>query len=78
MGLWVASKKADTLVIVTGVGASLDFGPLKTSMARPTVIDLRNVYLPARHGFIYEKRRKANASSAAVRPISQGGPVTLR
>jgi hypothetical protein len=42
------------------VGAALDFGPLKTAMARPTVIDLRDVYRPAKHGFIYETRRKAN------------------
>ena len=36
---------------------ALDFARLKKTMARPVLVDLRNIYRPeevARHGFAYE------------------------
>jgi UDPglucose 6-dehydrogenase len=53
-----AAEGADALVIVTEWEAyrSLDFGRLKDIMARPLLVDLRNVYdgtHAARHGFGY-------------------------
>ena len=50
---------ASVLVIVTEWEQfrALDFGRLKTVMAQPVLVDLRNVYRPeevVRHGFIYE------------------------
>jgi UDPglucose 6-dehydrogenase len=52
------ARGADALVLVTEWEAfrALDFGRLKSVMARPLVVDLRNVYGPdemARHGFRY-------------------------
>jgi UDPglucose 6-dehydrogenase len=52
------AEGASALVIVTEWEQfrALDFGRLKTVMARPVLVDLRNIYSPeevARHGFAY-------------------------
>jgi UDPglucose 6-dehydrogenase len=52
------AEGASALVIVTEWEQfrALDFGRLKTVMARPVLVDLRNIYRPeevARHGFAY-------------------------
>lgn len=51
-------KNADALVIVTEWDAfrALDLGRIKSLMATPTIVDLRNIYRPdeiRRHGFAY-------------------------
>jgi UDPglucose 6-dehydrogenase len=53
------AENASVLVIVTEWEQfrALDFDRLKTVMAQPVLVDLRNVYRPeevVRHGFIYE------------------------
>jgi UDPglucose 6-dehydrogenase len=53
------AESASVLVIVTEWEQfrALDFDRLKTVMAQPVLVDLRNVYRPeevVRHGFIYE------------------------
>jgi UDPglucose 6-dehydrogenase len=53
------AESASVLVIVTEWEQfrALDFERLKTVMAQPVLVDLRNVYRPeevARHGFVYE------------------------
>jgi UDPglucose 6-dehydrogenase len=53
------AQGAAALVIVTEWEPfrALDFGRLKTVMAQPVLVDLRNIYSPdevARHGFVYE------------------------
>jgi UDPglucose 6-dehydrogenase len=55
---YACAQGADALVIVTEWEQfrALDLARLKTIMARPVVVDLRNVYRPedmARHGFVY-------------------------
>jgi UDPglucose 6-dehydrogenase len=55
---YACAEGADALVIVTEWEQfrALDFARLKQIMARPVVIDLRNIYRPdemARHGFTY-------------------------
>jgi UDPglucose 6-dehydrogenase len=55
---YACAQGADALVIVTEWEQfrALDFGRLKEIMAKPVVVDLRNVYRPedmARHGFAY-------------------------
>jgi UDPglucose 6-dehydrogenase len=55
---YVCAEGADVLVLVTEWEQfrALDFDRLKAAMARPVVVDLRNVYRPdemARHGFAY-------------------------
>ena len=52
------AEGADALAIVTEWEQfrALDFGRLKRVMARPLVVDLRNVYRPddmSKHGFAY-------------------------
>jgi UDPglucose 6-dehydrogenase len=56
---YACAEGASALVIVTEWEQfrALDFGRLKGIMARPVLVDLRNVYRPeevARHGFVYE------------------------
>ena len=56
---YTCAEGASALVIVTEWEQfrALDFGRLKGIMARPVLVDLRNVYRPeeiARHGFVYE------------------------
>src|SRR5690349_18962084 len=58
------ARGADALVIVTEWAQfrALDLGRLKDEMARPVVVDLRNIYRPddmAAHGFIYESVGRA-------------------
>lgn len=53
------AEGASALVIVTEWEQfrALDFGRLKSVMARPVLVDLRNIYQAdemARHGFVYE------------------------
>ncbi|HXW24004.1 MAG TPA: UDP-glucose/GDP-mannose dehydrogenase family protein [Xanthobacteraceae bacterium] len=55
---YACAEGADALVIVTEWEQfrALDLARLKQTMARPVVVDLRNIYRPddmARHGFIY-------------------------
>ena len=57
-------KGADALVIVTEwvQYRALDLERLKSEMAQPVVVDLRNIYRPedmAAHGFIYESVGRA-------------------
>ena len=52
------AKGADALVIVTEWEQfrALDLAALKTAMAKPVIVDLRNIYPPeemAKHGFTY-------------------------
>jgi UDPglucose 6-dehydrogenase len=56
--LYACAERADALVIVTEWEEfrALDFARLKTAMARPIIVDLRNVYQPdevTKHGFAY-------------------------
>jgi len=56
---YACAEGASALVIVTEWEQfrALDFKRLKTIMAQPVLVDLRNIYLPeevARHGFVYE------------------------
>ncbi|HEY5167663.1 MAG TPA: UDP-glucose/GDP-mannose dehydrogenase family protein [Pseudolabrys sp.] len=58
------AEGASALVIVTEWEQfrALDFERLKAVMARPVLVDLRNIYLPddvARHGFVYESIGRA-------------------
>jgi UDPglucose 6-dehydrogenase len=58
------AEGASVLVIVTEWEQfrALDFERLKTVMAQPVLVDLRNVYRPeeiARHGFVYESIGRA-------------------
>ena len=58
-GPYICAEGADALVIVTEWEQfrALDLGRLKRVMAKPVVIDLRNIYRPhemARHGFVYQ------------------------
>jgi len=58
------AEGASALVIVTEWEQfrALDFERLKTVMAQPVLVDLRNVYRPeeiARHGFVYESVGRA-------------------
>ena len=52
------AKGADVLVIVTEWEQfrALDLAALKTAMAKPVIVDLRNIYPPeemTKHGFAY-------------------------
>ena len=56
---YACARGADALVIVTEWAEfrALDFARLKREMAKPIIIDLRNIYRPddmARMGFVYE------------------------
>ena len=60
------AQGASALVIVTEWEQfrALDFERLKAIMARPVLVDLRNIYSPeevARHGFVYESIGRARA-----------------
>src|SRR6266478_2759795 len=69
------AEGADALVIVTEWEQfrALDLGRLKDVMARPVVVDLRNVYRPedmAKHGFVYQTVGRAfQASAGALEPF---------
>jgi UDPglucose 6-dehydrogenase len=58
-GPYICAEGADALVIVTEWEQfrALDFERLKEVMAKPILIDLRNIYMPdevARHDFLYD------------------------
>ena len=61
---YACAQGASALVIVTEWEQfrALDFGRLKQAMAKPVMVDLRNIYPPdevTRHGFIYESVGRA-------------------
>ena len=61
---YACAEGAAALVIVTEWEQfrALDFDRLKTVMAQPVLVDLRNIYRPeeiARHGFAYESIGRA-------------------
>ena len=69
------AEGASALVIVTEWEQfrALDFERLKTIMAQPVLVDLRNVYRPdeiARHGFVYESIGRASSAKANMGPSS--------
>jgi UDPglucose 6-dehydrogenase len=62
--VYSCAEGASALVIVTEWEQfrALDFERLKAAMARPVLVDLRNIYRPeevARHGFVYESVGRA-------------------
>jgi UDPglucose 6-dehydrogenase len=62
--VYSCAEGASALVLVTEWEQfrALDFERLKTVMAQPVLVDLRNVYRPeeiARHGFVYESVGRA-------------------
>ena len=68
-GAYEAAKDAEALVIVTEWNAfrSLDFPRLKTLMASPVLVDLRNIYRKSEvepHGFVYESVGRGNDFAA--------------
>jgi UDPglucose 6-dehydrogenase len=65
---YLCARGADAMVVVTEWAQyrALDLERLKSELAHPVVVDLRNVYRPedmAAHGFIYE---------SVGRPAEQG------
>ena len=69
------ARGADVLVIVTEWEQfrALDFAILKTVMARPAIVDLRNIYPPeeaARHGFAYTGIGRGAPSPVAEDPAA--------
>ena len=72
---YCCAEGADALVIVTEWEQfrALDLAYLKDIMARPVVVDLRNVYRPedmAKHGFIYQAvGRRFQTSAGAMEPF---------
>jgi UDPglucose 6-dehydrogenase len=63
-GPYDCAKGADAIVIVTEWEQfrALDFDQLKQVMARPLIVDLRNIYRPeeiARHGLAYHSVGRA-------------------
>jgi len=68
------AEGAEAMVIVTEWNQfrALDFQRLKASMAKPVLVDLRNVYKPeevARHGFAYSSIGRG--TSPMVAPVSE-------
>ncbi len=68
---YTCAEGADALVIITEWEQfrALDFARLKAIMARPVVVDLRNIYRPddmAKHGFIYQAVGRALPASAGA------------
>jgi UDPglucose 6-dehydrogenase len=66
---YACAEDADALVIVTEWEQfrALDLARLKAIMARPVVVDLRNIYRPedmAKHGFVYQAVGKAFPATA--------------
>ena len=72
---YACAQGADALVIVTEWEQfrALDLARLKAIMARPVVVDLRNVYRPedmAKNGFVYQAVGRAfPASAGALEPF---------
>jgi UDPglucose 6-dehydrogenase len=68
---YACAEGADALVIITEWEQfrALDMGRLKDIMARPVVVDLRNVYRPddmAKHGFVYQAVGRPFPTSAGA------------
>jgi UDPglucose 6-dehydrogenase len=68
---YACAESADALVIVTEWEQfrALDLARLKAIMARPVVVDLRNVYRPedmAKHGFVYQAVGRTLPASAGA------------
>ena len=56
---------------------ALDFKRLKSIMARPVLVDLRNIYRPEevlRHGFSYESIGRPRAGGMARRATDKAKP----
>ena len=72
---YACADGADAIVIVTEWEQfrALDLARLKAIMARPVVVDLRNVYRPedmAKHGFVYQAvGRPFPATAGALEPF---------
>jgi len=71
---YTCAEGADALVIITEWEQfrALDMGRLKDIMARPVVVDLRNVYRPddmAKHGFVYQAVGRPFPTSAGARDL---------
>ena len=69
-GPYTCAEKADALVIVTEWEQfrALDFERLKKVMARPVLVDLRNIYRPEemeRYGFVYDSIGRPPAPAEA-------------
>jgi UDPglucose 6-dehydrogenase len=74
---YACAQGADALVLVTEWEQfrALEFAQLKAVMARPVVVDLRNIYRPdemAKRGFVYASIGRDGVPAAA------GGPATPR
>ena len=70
------AQGADALVIVTEWEQfrALDLGTLKRVMARPVVVDLRNIYRPddmAARGFVYVSVGRATVAAEAASEAAQ-------
>ena len=68
---YACAQDADALVIVTEWEQfrALDFARLKTVMARPVVVDLRNIYRPedmVRNGFVYVSIGRGQTSGVSL------------
>jgi UDPglucose 6-dehydrogenase len=68
---YACARGADALVIVTEWAQfrALDFARLKREMAKPIIIDLRNIYRPddmARIGFTYESVGRRSIHHALI------------
>ena len=73
---YACAEDADALVIVTEWEQfrALDLARLKKTMARPVVVDLRNIYRPedmARHGFTYVSIGRSAVTQAAQVSLDQ-------
>src|SRR5262249_300393 len=80
---YACAQGADALVIVTEWEQfrALDLGRLKTIMARPVVVDLRNVYRPedvTKHGFAYHSvGRSRDGETEGLQPWPAREPESL-
>ena len=74
-GPYACAQGADAVVIVTEWEQfrALDLARLKAIMARPVIVDLRNIYRPedmARHGFVYQAvGRPFPATAGSLEPF---------
>jgi UDPglucose 6-dehydrogenase len=77
-GPYACAEGTDAVVIVTEWQQfrALDFRRLKRIMARPVMVDLRNVYRPAeaaQHGFVYESVGRPSAAPVSSPPAGAHG-----
>jgi UDPglucose 6-dehydrogenase len=78
-GAYACAEGADAVVLVTEWEQfrALELGRLKKVMARPVIVDLRNVYRAdemAKHGFVYTSVGRARALPA---PAAVPGPLAM-